>query len=643
MRFASVCELLDALATGEPAAIEAFGTRYAAHLLSEVGEICKPHPVKQNEFWKRQIVDWCRRMVCRKAPAFRALIAEVTDERAQWVQFGSWLDELLQAGLDASVADLFAHLAAHDPDAYDDFEDRFKDSIESVIRDGRTVHNIPSSLADLISVGLSRVRITILSCTQQILDELPPDPRQWIVLGQWIVVHVQKWLFLEGHRPRPDWLPTRTPERQRWAIGGFDIGAAAWPHSEVSGDMFDVVARDGQPWILLMDGTGHSWLPYLIVQGVKDFWRKLLDSDGIAEPYELLNRLQTEMAPALPDGIFVEGVAAVLRPEGSVVAATSGGRVVRKLASQPLELEELPGFLLGNFDWGELDREVYAWRLADQDELCFVTDGFVDQLGASDINGLLATEFPQGNSEFELHEGICALIERVLKDGKQFDDITLVSARLSGARSPAANEPNPQGAGSQTMLETESVAAPQDTRNSNCEQCLPFDCEQAVRDCGQQDAAACNNVVKQVLPQVERRVRAVLRLERSADWDDATQMALMKVYRRMSTWRAECPFCKWAEVVAVRTAISAASTPMSLPLLQDAPETAGSTVDRLALRECMESKFQQFKPEWRELLQLWQHEGKTHEQIAEHFGKTRKTIALWLNAIREQLSECLEE
>jgi len=127
-------------------------------------------------------------------------------------------------------------------------------------------------------------------------------------------------------------------------------------------------------------------------------------------------------------------------------------------------------------------------------------------------------------------------------------------------------------------------------------------------------------------------------------WDDACQVAFLKVFTRLETWERRCPFCDWLAVVATRRILDQAlQVRTSLPTVglprqivdPHPPPLPPETI------ECLERVIARLSPEWRIAYEL-AIKGEDRQAIAQALGKSVRTIHYWLAAIREEIEDCLD-
>jgi len=174
--------------------------------------------------------------------------------------------------------------------------------------------------------------------------------------------------------------------------------------------------------------------------------------------------------------------------------------------------------------------------------------------------------------------------------------------------------------------------------------CPPDDCAARVRSYLAGDRGAGDELVRKFTPLVQAIARRVLGAEARDAWDDACQVAFLKVFARLETWAGSCPFCDWLAVVATRRILDHAQQVRStlptvgLPreIVDPHPPLPPETV------ECLERVIDRLSPEWKMAYQSAVN-GEDRQAIARALGKSVRTIQYWLAAIREEMQDCLDE
>jgi RNA polymerase sigma factor (sigma-70 family) len=174
--------------------------------------------------------------------------------------------------------------------------------------------------------------------------------------------------------------------------------------------------------------------------------------------------------------------------------------------------------------------------------------------------------------------------------------------------------------------------------------CPPDDCAAKVRRYLAGDRAAGDDLVRKFTPLVQAIARRVLGRGLQDLWDDASQLAFLKVFARLETWAGRCPFCDWVAVVATRRILDHSQQLRSaLPTVELPREIADPHPCFLAREtvECVDRVITSLPAEWKKAYQL-AIDGEDRQAIARTLGKSVRTIQYWLAAIREAMEDCLE-
>lgn len=173
--------------------------------------------------------------------------------------------------------------------------------------------------------------------------------------------------------------------------------------------------------------------------------------------------------------------------------------------------------------------------------------------------------------------------------------------------------------------------------------CPPDDCAVRVRSYLAGNGGAGNDLVRKFTPLVQAIARRVLGQESRDAWDDACQVAFLKIFSRLETWGGRCPFCDWLAIVATRRILDQAEQVRStIPTIELPREIADPHPPALPTEtiECLERVIARLSPEWKTAYQL-AIDGEDRQTIARTLGKSVRTIQYWLAAIRDELEDCL--
>ena len=129
------------------------------------------------------------------------------------------------------------------------------------------------------------------------------------------------------------------------------------------------------------------------------------------------------------------------------------------------------------------------------------------------------------------------------------------------------------------------------------------------------DKGASEELFDQLKPVVWLSVSRVLGPGRAGDWEDGCQVAFMRLFTKLHSWRQESSLRTFAAVVATRVAIDMTRTLRETPLAPDhhAFVELESKEPDPAVVECLRTKMVGFKPLWRSSLRLKRKGASTRE------------------------------
>ena len=206
------------------------------------------------------------------------------------------------------------------------------------------------------------------------------------------------------------------------SVAGYDIAGWCRPANEAGGDIFDVIAVDGNRLMLLLgDATGHGVGPALSVTQVRAMLRMAVRLG--ADLDEAFHQINDQLADDLPDNRFVTAYMGVLDTQNHRIIYHSGGQGPllhfhaatgqsewRGSSTPPM------GLMQG------LPRDApQCNNLGPGDILALISDGIFEyenplneQFGQERVAALLA-----GHQ----HEPMARLLERVVKEVERFADL----------------------------------------------------------------------------------------------------------------------------------------------------------------------------------------------------------------------------
>ena len=177
--------------------------------------------------------------------------------------------------------------------------------------------------------------------------------------------------------------------------------------------------------------------------------------------------------------------------------------------------------------------------------------------------------------------------------------------------------------------------------------CLSPDCKcQLNRDRYlADDEVGATELVRTLTPMVKMIVETCLRYSPREEQEDVQQVVFMKMFRKLSQWRGNRPFCLWVRMIAINTAIThgklltrrkSAESPLSADIAD--PRTDDLSA---AFWECIERTYDQLTPEKQRVYDLVT-EGVSYEKTSKLVGKAVGTIYNWMRDIRLRILPCTE-
>jgi hypothetical protein len=219
---------------------------------------------------------------------------------------------------------------------------------------------------------------------------------------------------------------------------GFEIQGAAFPASEVGGDLVDVVIRADRTLAYVVDVSGHGVPAGTLMAALKGAARMRLLKG--ASPDGLLADLNTVLLQVKRPHMFATAAALALGPEGEAAYALAGHLPLLHFRARrdAVERADQGGIALGILDAPAYGAAVV--HLEPGDLLAVVTDGLTEVFDARDrelgLDGIAQVLRTHAEAPLE------SLFDRVLAaaraHGAQIDDQTLLLVRKlpDGDRSP---------------------------------------------------------------------------------------------------------------------------------------------------------------------------------------------------------------
>jgi sigma-B regulation protein RsbU (phosphoserine phosphatase) len=199
------------------------------------------------------------------------------------------------------------------------------------------------------------------------------------VLGEWSSTEgvTQLTRDLEAARDIQARLTPSVPP----SMAGLEAGAVLRPSTMVGGDFFDILPMGERIAVAVGDVSGKGIPAALLMVMVRTLLREI--ARGLAEPADVLARLNASLCRDMPPSMFVTMVLAVLFPgrEGRVALASAGHPepILVRPGAAPKAVS-VGGMMLGVFE--EAAFEETEIDLESGDSLVFLTDGVIEAPGA---------------------------------------------------------------------------------------------------------------------------------------------------------------------------------------------------------------------------------------------------------------------
>jgi phosphoserine phosphatase len=222
-------------------------------------------------------------------------------------------------------------------------------------------------------------------------------------------------------------------------LAGYDIAGWCRPANEAGGDIFDVIAVDGNRLMLLLgDATGHGVGPALSVTQVRAMLRMAVRLG--ADLDEAFHHINDQLADDLPDNRFVTAFMGLLDTQNHRVIYHSGGQgplLHFHAATGQCEWRGSSTPPMGMM--AHLDRAAPRKNdLAPGDILALITDGIFEYenpkrepFGQDRVSALILEH--QHQSMSRLLEMIVHDVERFAELAPQNDDMTMLLVRRLNA------------------------------------------------------------------------------------------------------------------------------------------------------------------------------------------------------------------
>ncbi|MFQ5942595.1 MAG: SpoIIE family protein phosphatase [Anaerolineales bacterium] len=230
-------------------------------------------------------------------------------------------------------------------------------------------------------------------------------------------------------------LPRELPE-----LPGWELAAYYRPAREVGGDFYDFVdLPDGKLGMIIADVTDKGVPAALVMATTRSVLRAA--AERIVSPGEVLQRVNEQLVPDIPDNMFVTCLYSVLDPQNRTLRyANAGHGLAFRRTDDGVKDLKATGMPLGLMP--EMHYEESQVQLAPGDTVLFQSDGLAEahntkheMFGFPRVKQLMA-DHPGG---LDLIDTLVAELEIFTVDGWEYeDDVTLLAIECAREGNEAA-------------------------------------------------------------------------------------------------------------------------------------------------------------------------------------------------------------
>ena len=166
--------------------------------------------------------------------------------------------------------------------------------------------------------------------------------------------------------------------------------------------------------------------------------------------------------------------------------------------------------------------------------------------------------------------------------------------------------------------------------------------DEVLRRAGGGDRSAQQSVYEGLADRVYRTVR---RIVGESDADDVTQVAFVRLFEKLHSFRGESRFSTWAHRLAVNEALQhlRKRSRRATEPLDERSLASREPNDRLDAAELLEVALAGLEPELRLIFHLKEVDGMAYSEIAEVVGIPEGTVGSRLNRARSVLRDRLTD
>jgi sigma-B regulation protein RsbU (phosphoserine phosphatase) len=220
---------------------------------------------------------------------------------------------------------------------------------------------------------------------------------------------------------------------------GLDVHAIIEPAQKVGGDLYEVLRASDDRLVVALGDVSGKGIPAALFMAVAVTILRTL-ARHIADPAEILSRLNDELAKQNPRGMFVTMQCLVFDLEHRRVSCAGAGHhqlAILSPKSPPRLAFPSSGRPAGLMVSNPIERETFP--LEPGETFVLFSDGVSEAMNAAeDFYGedrlLMALSASAGTSAAETVETVLADVRAFVAGAKQSDDITVLAARYAPAK-----------------------------------------------------------------------------------------------------------------------------------------------------------------------------------------------------------------
>lgn len=216
----------------------------------------------------------------------------------------------------------------------------------------------------------------------------------------------------------------------------FRVQASMTPAKEVGGDFYDIFYTDKQHIALVMADVSGKGIPAALFMVIAKTLIKNNLQDGLS-PAEAMTKTNQQLCENNEEGMFVTAWVGLMEISTGRITFVNAGHnpplVTKNGHSEYLRTKS--GFILAGMDMTRYNQ--YEMQLDDGDALFLYTDGVteaensaVELFGEDRLHDFIST--CNEKTPDEIIKGASAALDGFVGEAEQFDDITMLSLKMSG-------------------------------------------------------------------------------------------------------------------------------------------------------------------------------------------------------------------